>query len=290
MRIVQISDTHLCHEGGVPARNFARIAAFVNEQLRPDLVINTGDVIALTPDAPHDRVAAAAAHELLDAPLRMLAGNHDVGEPGERPWMGLGISSERVAAHRESFGVDRFLERHGPWAIVGVSSELMGSGLPEEDEQWEWLAQALSASDHRSLLLFIHKPLWLAREGESAAALCIPDRARERLLELGGERLAAVGCGHLHRFRRRVRPDLLEGWAPSTAFTGQAVEEQPSHFEQLGVVEWRLEEDRVDAWFRAPVDLEEHEVTDIPELAAMLARLRDGAGAQPLAATPPAAR
>jgi hypothetical protein len=39
------------------------------------------------------------------------------------------------------------------------------------------------------------------------------------------------------------------------------------------VVEWRLEGDAVNAWFRAPVDLDEREDTAVAELAHTVAKL-----------------
>lgn len=73
-----------------------------------------------------DRSCARLAHEAFRAPLRFLSGNHDVGEPGEGPWMGLVVASERVRAHRDAFGPDRFLELADSWAVVGLNSELLG--------------------------------------------------------------------------------------------------------------------------------------------------------------------
>jgi hypothetical protein len=202
-----------------------------------------------------------------------------VGEPGLAPWKGLRVTSKRVAAHREVFGQDRFARREDGWLMVGINSELLGSGLDEEAEQWQWLESELSAPGHQRVLIFCHKPLWLPRATPSEAALTVPDEARERLLALAGDRLAAVGSGHLHRYRRRPRPErpgVLEVWAPSTAFVGQT-ETEPPHFEQLGVVEWRLGDDDLNAWFRAPSDLEECEGMAIDELVRTVAEL-DTAG------------
>ena len=108
MRIVQISDTHLSHRGGVTTANLRQIAAWVNVSLRPDLIINTGDIVAASPDLPLDRAWARAVHDGFDAPVRYLPGNHDVGEPGPAPWKGLSVTAERVAAHRAVFGPDHF--------------------------------------------------------------------------------------------------------------------------------------------------------------------------------------
>jgi 3',5'-cyclic AMP phosphodiesterase CpdA len=279
MRIVQISDTHLSRLGGVTTSNLRLIAAWTNVTLRPDLIVNTGDIVAASPDQPLDRGWAREVHAAFEAPVVYLPGNHDVGEPGHAPWKGLGVTAERVAAHREVFGQDRFALRADGWLVIGINSELLGSGLEDEAGQWQWLESELSAPGHRRVLVFCHKPLWLPRATPSEAALTVPDEARERLLALAGDRLAAVGSGHLHRYRRRPRPErpgVLEVWAPSTGFVGQTETESP-HFEQLGVVEWRLRDGDLNAWFRAPSDLEEREGMAIDELVRTVAEL-DTAG------------
>lgn len=275
MRIVQISDTHLSHLGGPTTENLRQIAAWVNATLRPDLVINTGDIVAASPDQPLDRQWAREVHTTFEAPVVYLPGNHDVGEPGPAPWKGLSVTSGRVTAHRAAFGPDRFAVRDGGWLLLGLNSELLGSGLEEEAGQWRWLSQELSAPGDERVLVFCHKPLWLPRTAPSEAALTVPDQDRERLLGLLGGRLAAVGSGHLHRYRRRPRPErpgILEVWAPSTGFVGQTKTEAP-YFEQLGVVEWRLDGDDVNAWYRAPATLDEREGTAIDELTRTVAAL-----------------
>jgi len=278
VRIVQISDTHLSHQGGITNANFKGIVTFVNEALRPDLVVNTGDVVAASPDEPGDRETARDLHSLFDAPVRIVPGNHDVGEPGTDTWMGLQVTSARVAAYRAALGDDRFVESTSDGAAVGINSELLGSGLPEEEQQWAWLDDTLGALDGRPAVLFLHKPVWHPRRGSQARHLSIPVTARRRLIALDGFRsVRAIGSGHLHRFRRRVRPGLLEVWAPSTGFVGQT-KTATTYFEQLGVVEWLVGQGGVQAWFRAPVDLCEREGEDIPELVATVERLRSSAG------------
>ena len=277
MRIVQISDTHLSHHEGVTTVNLQLIAAWVNEHLRPDLIVNTGDVVAASPDQPLDRDWARKVHAAFDAPVVVLPGNHDVGEPGvdAAPWKDLRITSERLAAHCAVFGPSHFAVRDGGWLVAGLNSELLGSGLAEEQAQWQWLEEQLAEPGFTRLLLFAHKPLWVPRAAPSPHSLTIPDDARDRLMALAGDRLAAVGTGHLHRFRRRPRPErpgVLEVWAPSTGFMGQTETEDP-YFEQLGVVEWRLDADTVSAWFRAPAHLDERPGLEIEELVATVAAL-----------------
>jgi 3',5'-cyclic AMP phosphodiesterase CpdA len=227
-RIVQISDTHLSRHGGITAQNLTRIITFVEEVLKPDLVVHTGDIVALDPDEAADRDAAREALHSFATPVRVLPGNHDVGEAGPDPWMGLSVTSSRVAAHVATFGADHFAEELGGWRIIGLNSELLGSGLPEEEAQWAWLETQLADVQGRPVLLFLHKPLWPPRPEVTGKNRSIADQARTRLLALpGAMALRAVGSGHLHRFRRRVRPGLLEVWAPSTAYRGRAEDMAP---------------------------------------------------------------
>jgi 3',5'-cyclic AMP phosphodiesterase CpdA len=70
MRIIQFSDTHISHLGGVGHDNAERLVDYLNEVAAPDLVVNTGDVVILDPDADDDRAAAIRIHQRIHAPLR----------------------------------------------------------------------------------------------------------------------------------------------------------------------------------------------------------------------------
>lgn len=271
MRIVQISDTHLLAPGGVMSDNLSVVMEFINTELRPDLVVHTGDVIGIWPDDREDREAAAAALGSLQAPLLVVPGNHDVGEPGLSPWMGLVVTSERVAAHGRAFGEVPFIESFGEWGILGLNSQLFGSGLAEEEEQWDWLERTL-AKPGGPLLLFLHRPLWAPYPG-AAADNMIPDVDSSRMLALpGAERLRAVGSGHLHCHRIRQRPEVLEVWAPATACTGD-LEDVSSVLTRCGVVEWLLDGDRCEARLLTPSGLDERAVREIPELVLRIKAL-----------------
>lgn len=284
MRIVQLSDTHLSAAGGVTRSNFERVADFVNRTLRPDLIVHTGDAVALSPDEAGDRATARQAHELLDAPLRLLPGNHDIGEPGSGPWMGIEVTMERLLIHRETFGTDCFAESFGNWALLGLNTELLGSGLPAEEEQWRWLDQALRTSIGKQVVVFAHKPLWLPRRTPSEAALTIPLRSRRRLLSRlqASTTLRAVGSGHLHRYRQRQRAGLLEVWAPSTGFV---VRRPLLPLSRLGILEWRFDRGDLAVSLHQPPGLEEREAVEIPELTAGLARLTGKRTSRPAVAS-----
>jgi 3',5'-cyclic AMP phosphodiesterase CpdA len=132
LRIVQISDTHLSHRGGITNRNCERLISFINDELRPDLVVHTGDVSMLDPDSAADRDAARELLGRISAPLHVLPGNHDVGEPSDRPGGGFAVNSDRVAAFTSVFGPDHWVTDLGGHAVIGLNSEILATGLPEE--------------------------------------------------------------------------------------------------------------------------------------------------------------
>jgi 3',5'-cyclic AMP phosphodiesterase CpdA len=280
MRIVQITDTHISHLGGVTSENFAILADFVNTELRPDLVVNTGDVSILTPDSHEDRAAAKKLHEAFEAPVRILPGNHDLGEAGDHPWMGLSVTSDRLKAFIETYGADRFVDLSTEgWAIVGIDSEILSSGLAEEEEQWHWLDEIAGQAEGRSVLLFLHKPLWSPAPGYTEHTLAIAEVDRDRLLAtFASSTLRAVGSGHLHCFRSGYEGDILTVWGASSAFVVRSKDFQFG-LSQLGVVEYRIEGDTIEAYFRSVPTLSEEEPYDMPEFIATMAQIEAAAGA-----------
>ena len=279
MRIVQFSDTHISRLGGTPSENTSLLVDFLNEELRPDLVIHTGDVVILNPDSPDDRQAAWQLLQQINAPLLVLPGNHDVGESGDDVWMDVSVTSNRVAGFAGTWGADRFLRLGDAgtgsqdWAFVGINSERMSSALPEEDEQWDWLASVAEQVRGKSVMLFLHKPLWLL--GGSRAGMTILGPDRERLMSvLAGTRLRVVANGHLHRYRRAFEGDTLTVWAPSLTFSLPADPDHGLAPSTPGVVEYLIDGDDVRVELRRVPGLGEvADATAMPEFTAALAEI-----------------
>jgi 3',5'-cyclic AMP phosphodiesterase CpdA len=272
MRIVQISDTHLSHKGGVTNENFSLLVSYVNDVLKPDLVINTGDLVILSPDSDEDREFARSVHGRFDAPVRIVPGNHDVGMTGDDPWMGIATTSERIASYRKSFGTDRFIELiDSTWAVVGLNSELFSSGLEEEAEQWNWLEDVAEQVKGRCLAVFLHRPFWSPMPEVTDHELALADVDRERLLDIFSEsRLKLVASGHLHRYMRDQQGDTLTISAPSTAFI---VRGGSRGLNQLGVVEYHIEGEGVEAFFRSVPHLVEDEPFGVSAFIETLAEI-----------------
>ena len=267
MRIVQISDTHLSHRGGITNRNCERLISFINDELRPDLVVHTGDVSMLDPDSAADRDTARELLGRISAPLHVLPGNHDVGEPGDRPWGGFTVNSDRVAAFTSVFGADHWVCDLGDWAVIGLNSEILATGLPEERAQWDWLGTIAERVGTRPALVFCHKPLWPPAAEPTEVALSVPDSARDALLRaLDCVDVTVYGSGHLHRFEIGRHGPALRVIAPSTASVSRTRDRLAGPgLRQLGLVEYQCEAGDVDVYFRSVPGLVEGESREIEE-------------------------
>lgn len=279
MKIVQLSDTHISHLGGATAHNLRAFVELINE-IDPAFVVHSGDVGILDPDEAADREAARELLAGIRAPMRVLPGNHDVGERPDNAWAGLVVTPGRLAAFEEAFGPDHWLELRGDWAIVGVNSEIMGSGLPAEDAQWAWLRTLPAQIGARPTLLFSHKPVWNPYPQVTEHNIAIPAESRRELLEaLRGVRIAALGSGHLHHYavstEQHEGAELLTVSAPATSFTHAGL--GGAALSQQGIVEYVLGEGEhagsVRPLFRNLPTLVEVPPTEIPEFTAALDRL-----------------
>jgi 3',5'-cyclic AMP phosphodiesterase CpdA len=279
MRIIQLSDTHISHLGGTPSQNMALLTGYLNDVLRPDLVVNTGDLVILDPDSQPDRETARALHQRIDAPLLVLPGNHDVGESGPDPWMGISVTSDRVAGYISSWGPDRFFRLGSAdtgsagWAFVGINSERMSSGLPEEAEQWDWLAGIAEQVRGMSVMLFLHKPLWFP--GAPQPGVTVTEADRHRLISLfSGARLRVVANGHVHRYQHTFAGQILTVSSPSLTFATTPDPERGLGPGPSGIVEYLIDGDTVRADFHPVPGL--HGIADaetMPEFTAAMAAL-----------------
>jgi 3',5'-cyclic AMP phosphodiesterase CpdA len=254
MRIVQFSDTHISHRGGIGRANTGLLIDYLNNVARPDLVINSGDLVILDPDEAGDRDAAVRVHQRIEAPLRVIPGNHDVGECAADPWRGIGVSSERVRNFRSAWGSDRFAvfgdaaRDAAGWVFAGINSELCSSGLPEEEEQWAWLEEVAARAAGLSVLLFLHKPLII--DGGARDGITVSAASRDRILSTFSRvDLRVVASGHLHRYRYTANGGPTAVWAPSLAFSPPADPELNWGPGTAGIVEYTVHGDQVDTRF-----------------------------------------
>lgn len=217
--LAQLSDTHLS-----PSRPFFQFNyEIVLEELaavKPDHVVITGDLGLNAPDDIADVVYARRQFDRLPCPWTAVPGNHDVGLVPFEGGLHQPINEARLARYRDAMDADRFAVDVGGWRLLGLNSQLLGTGLAAEEEQYEWLAGALSALE-RPAGLFLHYPLFLDDEADTSQshAVVVP-AARQRMLALIDEtpHLRLVASGHLHEDRLIERNGVAYRWAPSTAF------------------------------------------------------------------------
>jgi 3',5'-cyclic AMP phosphodiesterase CpdA len=146
-------------------------------------------------------------------------GNHDVGMVGNDK-VKTSITPEKVGRFSQELGPNWFAREMAGVRIVGINSCLLGSGLPEEADQWKFLEQELAKPSAKPTLLLEHFPLFIKTAEEPRQGTWnVPPEPRKRLLALveqGGVR--AVLSGHLHYpITNRLDGILCLGNAP-TAF------------------------------------------------------------------------
>lgn len=218
--LAQISDTHLSPRHPEFVANFDALVPHLRE-VRPDLVINTGDVSAHGElggdDAETDLAFARDRHAGLGIECLMVPGNHDVGNDPAIAKRN-GCDAERLARWRRLVGPDRFLRDLPGWRLIGLNSLITASPLGAE--QFIWLEAALAGAGTRAVALFLHKPLCEEHPGESATSYwSVLPAPRRRLLELfAAHPPAFVACGHVHQARDHAPAGLRQVWAPAIAF------------------------------------------------------------------------
>jgi 3',5'-cyclic AMP phosphodiesterase CpdA len=218
MRIVLISDTHFAAHAGAFMDNGRAVARWI-EATAPDLVIHLGDVTADGIKDPAQFDAAASVLGPIAAPLRVLPGNHDVGEVP--PHGGRGEPALDLACldrFRTLFGPDLWMHQQAGWTLLGLNAQAFGHA-EAESAQWRWLDAALAQARGR-LGLFIHKPLsHVGIAPDDDHPRYAPPHARRALAaRFSGRDLAFVASGHVHQALQMDLDGVRRLWVPSCAF------------------------------------------------------------------------
>jgi 3',5'-cyclic-AMP phosphodiesterase len=263
-RVVQISDTHLSRRRSWFVPNFRAMVGIISD-LRPALVVNTGDISFDGADLEDDLAFARSCHAEFDVPLRSIPGNHDVGDNPSGSDSAQVITEPRLLRYRRYFGEDYWLLETRPWLLIGLNVELFGSGLKAEAEQWAFLESAARRASARPIALFVHKPLCHEDPDETDVNhRYVPPEPRRRLLDLVGANLRVVASGHVHQHRRRRIGDVDHCWAPSTAFILPDRRQPRLGTKHVGYVEYAFDGDRVDIRVVEPPELTNHDLDDFP--------------------------
>lgn len=262
--VLQVSDAHLSPRTKLFRRNFARVRKWA-EGTRPDLVVATGDLSLDGAGREEDMEFAAAAHHALPAPMLAVPGNHDVGShPSTMP--GQPVDDARLARFRRHLGRDRWVRDLPGWRLVGLNSEVMGTGHAEEAAQAAFAEAAAAGAGERRIALFLHKPVFIDRPDDQAFDYwSVPPHGRPSLAPLlrhPGLRL--IASGHLHLHRRFAAGPVAFVWTPPLSFVVHPREQEGLPGERLcGALVHRLHDDHAETELLAPDGMETPVLDDV---------------------------
>lgn len=265
--ILQLSDAHLSPRNTLFRANFACIRQAATAT-PPDLVVATGDLSLDGADRDEDLALAAEMHRAFPAPLLALPGNHDVGSHAHTmPRQPIDAARlDRFAAH---LGAGRGLVDLPGWRVVGLNSEVMGTGLAEETAQIAFIAEAAAGAGARRIALFLHKPVFVTDPADPIFDYwSVPPHARASLaplLDHPGLRL--VASGHLHVHHHEMRGKVAFAWAPPLSFVVRAEEQAGLPGTRCtGALLHHLHEDHVETVLLSPPGMEMPLLGDIRHL------------------------
>jgi 3',5'-cyclic AMP phosphodiesterase CpdA len=249
--LTQISDTHLSRAARFASLtdNFHRISEHI-DAMRPDLVVNSGDVSWDGPTSREDMNYARDLHAALPVSCRYLPGNHDIGDNPTA--VGAAPSHPANEKDRDAFNAvfaeDRWQFEAAGWRFIGLNSLIMNTGIPSEAEQMDWLASQLSGANGKPVALFLHKPLFLQTpedpEEASTAIRYVPQPVRAQLVGMLGEHdVRLVASGHVHQRRDFTYGRTRHVWAPSAGFIIPDRIQEVIGIKEVGLVEYRFQPD-----------------------------------------------
>lgn len=251
LKIAVLSDPHIGSTNPVFVPNWDKVVQHVNARHDIDLAIILGDLTLLGSEQAEDLLFGRRALEALNLPWLALPGNHDVGDIARTSHQPS--NSERLQLWNEHYGPGHWHDdRLAGWRLIGINSQIIGTGLAEEEAQWEALSQALATCGSRKPVLFTHMPLFLkewAEEDRPAWALMTEgrDRLRALILEHG---VRAVVTGHMHRTIQFDTPETRMIWCAASSFLtyDQSMPEQPGAA-LLGLTILTVGDQHIDAEF-----------------------------------------
>ena len=215
---VQISDCHLNPEDPACLARFESLRERVALE-RPDLIIVSGDVSddGYRWAGQFEYARDAFAH--WPAEVLVIPGNHDIGDKaGEANE----IKPSYLSRWNKIFGADRFRVQRDGWMILGLNSQIIGSGLPAEDEQFAWLDDALQVAerDGWQVAVFLHAAAYLLEPDEvftgGSRYWGFDPKPRRILIErLHRPCVRLVANGHLHWHQIFERHGAKWVWCPS---------------------------------------------------------------------------
>jgi hypothetical protein len=243
-----IADTHTRPEEGdlsspwqvnELANDRCRYVTALLNHLRPAFVIHLGDVVHPVPALPTYGAAAEAALAMfadLDAEIRYIPGNHDVGDKPFKAMPAAVVTDDGVALYERYFGAPFSAFDFRDCRLVLMNSPVLNSGLASEEDQRAWLEGELAGTGGKRVFLFTHYPPYILDPTEPPNYDNIDEPQRSWLLSMIDEcGVEALFAGHVHSFfyHRHGNTDCY--LLPATSFFRQdyaelfRIEAAPEH-------------------------------------------------------------
>ena len=267
MRIALIADSHLSPRTPECVANWHAAGRAV-ERLSPDLSVHLGDITLDGQTHAEELGFAAALVQRWPTAMRCLPGNHDMGDgSGEAP-----LDDALLASYERLFGPDHWRVEVDGWQLLGINAQLMGSGTPQEFEQWRWIEELAAASAPPTrTALFLHRPLARVRPDDPKdKGRYVAQAARERLLEgLLKPTLRLVVSGHTHQYLDAVASTVRHVWMPSSGFviSDQLQARVGEKLVGIGLLELHGDTMNFDLW--CPEGMARHELSAMPAYRAI---------------------
>jgi len=270
MRIALIADSHLSPRSPECVANW-HAARHAVERLSPDLTVHLGDITLDGQTHPDELGFAAQLVQRWPTDMHCLPGNHDMGDgSGEAP-----LDDALLASYTRQFGPDRWHLAADGWSLLGINAQLLGSGTPQEDEQWRWIeAIATASAPAARSVLFLHRPLVRVRPDDPKdKGRYVAQAARERLIDGPlKSTLRLVVSGHTHQYLDVVASNVRHVWMPSSGFVlpDQMQGRIGEKLVGIGLLDLHGDTMHFDLW--CPDGMARHDLSAMPAFRAMAAK------------------
>ncbi len=222
-------------------------------EMKPEFMLVGGDV---TRDGSIHRYELDEMKQDFDAmgvPYHVIPGNMDTGNKhshrqgpySERDDVSLNITSFQVKTFEQYFGPSQWSFDHENVRVSGFCDMLLGSGLPEEAELWEWLEAQAERPPAEHQIWLMHYAMFINDlnepefditdpEGYFEWYFAIEQKCRGRLLDIfKAANTERVITGHIHCRKDFFVDGIHFDLAPGTCF-GQWEDKWPDGDITLG--------------------------------------------------------
>lgn len=234
-------------------------------EMSPDLLLIPGDLTRDGSIHGYELGSIKADLDALPFPCHVIAGNMDTGNKHTdapslfkgRDDVSLNITSAQVRQFSSVLGPLWWTFEHKGVRFSGFCDMLAGSGLPEEQAQWEWVESVPRAEHH---VWIMHYPPFIDRPDEPNFDLTDPERYldwyfgidephRSRIIDVFRRTGASIVIsGHVHCRRSRTVEGIRFDLAPATSFS-QWADRWPDGDPTLGFLRYDVSDEGIASTF-----------------------------------------